>query len=326
MADSFIPLKAKIDGANNPTAIAEFAPGDPVVFPGTGVFFRADFTSARPNGRAHFQTTTANAATVISAMPSGSGDGSIVDLYSSSDTSNYRFLRVSVNSAAAAINCGNAGTTSAIPLNISSGGNTGFILDTNGDHCYGTNNANPILNKANGFRYFATGGWNHYAETGNNLGLGIGPGATHFVRFRYNGGTEVGSISTNGSTTAFNTTSDYRAKFDILALSVASAYSRVMALRPITHKWKANPELPATTGFLAHELQEHIPEAVTGQKDATVFIDTYNEDGEVIGQEEVPDYQGVDLSKCVPDIVAAFQYLAAKVEQLEAEIKTLKGV
>ena len=57
-------------------------------------------------------------------------------------------------------------------------------------------------------------------------------------------------------------------------------------------------------GVVAHELQEILPIAVTGEKDAL------NKDGEI-------KPQGVDYSKIVPILVKAIQELKAEIEELK---------
>ena len=105
------------------------------------------------------------------------------------------------------------------------------------------------------------------------------------IYFRKNT-TTVGSISVTGSSTAYNTSSDYRLKEDWVA--VANAATRVNALKPVNFAWKADGS--RVDGFLAHELAEVVPEAVTGEKDAVELVDIKDEDGNVTGQEERPVY------------------------------------
>ena len=75
---------------------------------------------------------------------------------------------------------------------------------------------------------------------------------------------KVGSISVSGSSTAYNTSSDYRLKTDAQPMTGAS--DRVLALNPVNFKWIADGT--RVDGFLAHEAQAVVPEAVTGTKDA----------------------------------------------------------
>ena len=120
------------------------------------------------------------------------------------------------------------------------------------------------------------------------------------INFRNSVGTSCGSISCLTSSTAFNTSSDYRLKEAVQPL--AGGLARVSALKPSIYKWKADGS--SGEGFLAHELAEVVPFAVTGEKDAV------NEDGSI-------KPQGVDLSKIVPVLVAAIQELAAEVNTLK---------
>jgi hypothetical protein len=117
--------------------------------------------------------------------------------------------------------------------------------------------------------------------------------------FRSNGVT-VGSISQDGTNTAYNLSSDYRLKEQVQPL--VGGLARVNSLKPSIYKWKTNGS--NGEGFLAHELAEVVSFAVTGQKDAM------NEDGTI-------NPQGVDLSKIVPILVAAIQELTAEVNALK---------
>jgi hypothetical protein len=118
----------------------------------------------------------------------------------------------------------------------------------------------------------------------------------------------VGSITHNGTSTSYNTSSDYRLKEDWVA--VADASTRVNALKPVNFAWKVDGS--RVDGFLAHELAEVVPEAVTGEKDA-------------VDAEGNPVYQGIDQSKLVPLLTAALQEALAKIESLTARVSALEG-
>ena len=111
----------------------------------------------------------------------------------------------------------------------------------------------------------------------------------------------VGDISVTTTGTTFNSTSDYRLKEAVQPL--VGGLARVSALKPSVYKWKANGS--AGEGFLAHELAEVVPAAVTGEKDAV------NADGSIKAQ-------SIDMSRVVPILVAAIQELTARVQTLEA--------
>ena len=126
----------------------------------------------------------------------------------------------------------------------------------------------------------------------------------------------VGSISTSGSSTAYNTSSDYRLKNTISPM--IGALAKVALLKPSTYKWivdGSNGE-----GFIAHELAEVFPNAVNGEKDA---VETYtDEDG---NESTRPVYQGVDTSFLVATLTAAIQEQQALITALTARITALEN-
>ncbi len=123
------------------------------------------------------------------------------------------------------------------------------------------------------------------------------------VGFQRSGGTDVGTISVTASSTAYNTSSDYRLKENQVAIS--DGITRIKTLKPYRFNFKADAST-TLDGFFAHEVSSIVPEAITGTKDE---VDENNE----------PVYQGIDQSKLVPLLVAAVQELTAKVEALEAK-------
>jgi cytoskeletal protein CcmA (bactofilin family) len=161
---------------------------------------------------------------------------------------------------------------------------------------------------------------------------------TQFTWFVYNGGA-IGDIAQSGTTgVSYNTSSDYRLKTDAQPMTGASA--RVQALNPVNFEWIADGT--RVDGFLAHEAQEVVPEAVTGTKDAmrdeqyevTAAVEaTYDEDSNeltaavpaVMGTRSVPDYQGIDQSKLVPLLTAALQEALTKIADMEIRLSTLEG-
>jgi len=118
-----------------------------------------------------------------------------------------------------------------------------------------------------------------------------------------NGNGVVGSITTNGSATAFNTSSDYRLKNTIAPMT--GALAKVALLKPVTYKWNADGS--DGEGFIAHELAEVVPHAVTGAKDAV------DSDGK-------PVHQGIDVSFLVATLTAAIQEQQAIIESLKARL------
>jgi hypothetical protein len=123
----------------------------------------------------------------------------------------------------------------------------------------------------------------------------------HFVFNNGNGA--VGSIFTSGTSTAYNTSSDYRLKEDLQPIN--NPLQRLDLLNPINFAWKTDGS--RVDGFIAHELAEVVPEAVTGEKDA-------------VDEEGNPVYQGIDQSKIVPLLVGAIKELKAEIETLKSQI------
>jgi hypothetical protein len=119
---------------------------------------------------------------------------------------------------------------------------------------------------------------------------------------------ERGSITTNGTGTAYNSNSDYRLKENIAPMT--GALAKVSLLKPCTYTWKVDGS--DGQGFIAHELQAVVPDAVSGEKDAV------NEDGSI-------KPQGVDTSFLVATLTAAIQELNAKVEAQAVRIAELEG-
>jgi len=116
-------------------------------------------------------------------------------------------------------------------------------------------------------------------------------------------GSQKGKITINTTSVAYNTNSDYRLKQNVVSLS--GAITRVKQLLPKRFNFIADPDT-TVDGFLAHEAQTVVPEAVTGTQDA-------------VDSEGNPDYQGIDQSKLVPLLTAALQEAIAKIETLETQ-------
>jgi len=139
------------------------------------------------------------------------------------------------------------------------------------------------------------------AGSGRGIGVSVNSTSSYGQMSFNNPNGEVGGIATSGTTTSFNTSSDYRLKENVAPMQ--NALATVAALKPCTYTWKADGS--AGQGFIAHELQEVVPDCVTGTKDA-------------VDAEGNPQYQGVDTSFLVATLVAAIQ-------ELKNEVDALKG-
>ena len=125
--------------------------------------------------------------------------------------------------------------------------------------------------------------------------------STSTLQTYYNPNGAVGSIKTNGSATSFNTSSDYRLKEDLQDFAGLDMVSKIPVY---DFKWKTDES--RSYGVMAHELQEVLPDAVSGDKDAE-------------------EMQGVDYSKIVPLLVKSIQELKADNDSLKARIETLEN-
>ena len=145
----------------------------------------------------------------------------------------------------------------------------------------------------------------------NNTGsgsrfFGQGTGTETQIEFGNRNGTR-GSIQTTSGGTSYNTTSDYRLKENIVPMT--GALAKVAQLNPVTYNWKIGG---SGQGFIAHELQAVVPDAVTGEKDA-------------VDENDEPKYQMVDTSFLVATLTAAIQEQQALIESLTERITALES-
>jgi hypothetical protein len=117
-----------------------------------------------------------------------------------------------------------------------------------------------------------------------------------------------GSISYNGTNVAYNTSSDYRLKENVVLLTGAA--DRLNQIPVHRFNFISSPD-KIVDGFIAHEVQSVVPEAIYGEKDAV------DADGN-------PVYQGIDQSKLVPLLTAALQEALAEIESLKARVAALE--
>lgn len=130
----------------------------------------------------------------------------------------------------------------------------------------------------------------------------------HEFIFFQNQGTNIGSIvgSNGGNMVSYNTSSDYRLKTDLKNFNGLDLINKV---KTYDYSWKRDSS--RMYGVMAHELQEVIPYAVSGQKDAV------DADGKIIPQ-------SVDYSKLTPILVKALQEQGLLIKQLQKKVQTLE--
>ena len=226
----------------------------------------------------------------------------------------------------------NAGADNIVMAENSSASIQMFMQATSSTGSVGTLTNHPVQFLSNnterlridsiGRMIFATGGSViQSAKISANYDSNSGPGiclqdvtpqnGNTFIRF-INAGTTAGQILSNGgNSTTYATSSDHRLKENVEDMT--GAIARVKTLSPKRFSWIVdNLDSPNIDGFLAHEAQAVVPEAVTG---------THNEvdaDGNAV-------MQGIDQAKLVPLLTAALKESIAKIETLEARVTALEN-
>jgi hypothetical protein len=193
-------------------------------------------------------------------------------------------------------------TGNGISATIDSSGN--LLVGATSAIVYGAFEKFTISNPSGNAAVLSAGG-NTYPTL--YIAHNYGSGTQTYLYFVYNG-TGTGSITSTGSTTNYGSLSDYRLKENIQPL--IGALSKVMQLNPVSYTWKASGE--SDDGFIAHELQEVCPSAVTGEKDAV------DENGN-------PKYQGIDTSFLVATLTAAIKEQQTLITNLTDRITALEA-
>ena len=195
-------------------------------------------------------------------------------------------------------------------------------LDSNGHLLVGTESTDPRNFSGGTYGVKINKSQSEFAQTTMYINRAVASDGDAVV-FRRNA-TTVGSISVTSSATAYNTSSDYRLKENVVELT--GALDRISQLKPSRFNFIADAET-TVDGFLAHEVQDIVPEAITGEKDATeeyeVTPEVLDDEGNVVeeavmGTRDV--YQGIDQSKLVPLLVASIQELKAEIDELKKKL------
>ena len=137
------------------------------------------------------------------------------------------------------------------------------------------------------------------------IGISIASGsAARVLRVDKVGVGTIGFINQSDSGLTYTTTSDRRLKDNIQ--TITDGTDKLMAMNPVTHGWKADPEADTVHGFIAQEMQEIVPEAVSGDP-------------------ESDEMMSMDYGRITPVLVAALQDAHKKIMELEERINELEG-
>jgi len=213
--------------------------------------------------------------------------------------------------------------TSDTKIEIITSSGTQFVQGSANNLLFGTNNTeriritsggNVLVGKSTdddnttGVRLAEFGALS--ASRVNNVALILNrTGTDGSIAYFRNDGIQVGDISISGTTTSYNTSSDYRLKENVVNL--IGALDRLDDLSPRRFNFIADSNT-TVDGFIAHEVQSVVPEAVSG---------THNEvddDGNAI-------YQGIDQAKLVPLLTAALQEAHTMIKDLKSRVETLEN-
>ena len=175
----------------------------------------------------------------------------------------------------------------------------------------GNGNARMYIDSA-GRTYFNQGTTNYSSHAGvvsstetpgqqSFTAINMGTSGTRYFHYFLLSSNNVGSITSTGSSTSYNTSSDHRLKENVNY--TWDATTRLKQLKPARFNFISDADT-TVDGFLAHEAQAVVPEAVTG---------THNE----VDADGNPVYQGIDQSKLVPLLVKTIQELEARITALE---------
>jgi hypothetical protein len=297
--------------------------------------------------------STGSNGVIIPTTNTGANRDAATDLGYSSGGTNIRFRDLYLSNSVVVTTATNG--TSLLDLGDTADSDIGRIAyDNSVDAMYfQTNNSermridssgNLLVGDTSVIRASSQNGVSVEPEGRIYMSRGTGTGGFSHLQF-YNGNGAVGSVVTSGSSTSYNTSSDYRLKENVVPLTGAT--ERVKQLNPSRFNFIVDADT-TVDGFLAHEVADVVPEAITGTKDAmrdeeyevtpAVYEDVVipavlDEEGNeveaerteqqlvteaVMGTRSVPDYQGIDQSKLVPLLVATIQELEARIAALES--------
>jgi uncharacterized protein YaiE (UPF0345 family) len=210
-------------------------------------------------------------------------------------------------------------------MRIDSGGNVYFNQFSTSSPGLSNTTQGAVISDTGRLFSSVNGAWSLFNRNVDNGGV------IQFAR----SGTVVGSIEVTLSSTSYNTSSDYRLKENVEYDFDAS--TRLKQLKPARFNFITDADT-TVDGFLAHEVQDIIPEAISGTKDAVENIGTITDQDNNVIEENVtepselpegqtwtqtgtqPVYQGIDQAKLVPLLVKSLQEALTEIDSLKARL------
>ena len=177
--------------------------------------------------------------------------------------------------------------------------------------------SNPVPNNASPQLGILAGGSTdainikHTVNGNNSFNIWQTGTTSHNAIAFYKGDTQTnrGLITVTTSGTTYNSVSDYRLKENVTPIE--NGIDRLMQLKPSKFNWIETGH--ESEGFIAHELQEIFPDAVTGEKDAV-----YSSTGNI-------KPQSVDYGRITPLLVKALQEQQVQIQTLTARLQELEN-
>ena len=187
-------------------------------------------------------------------------------------------------------------------IHLAINGTSKMVVDSSGNVIQGNNGTHSWT--ANNNTLFAAGGIG--VTSNSDWCLQLAGSSTERIRFftSAGGSATVGNISVDTAGTQYNTTSDVRLKENIK--TITDGTDKLMAMNPVTHGWKADPEADTVHGFIAQEMMNIVPEAVSGDP-------------------EGEEMMSMDYGRITPVIVAALQDALKEIKELKTRINELEN-
>jgi len=281
----------------------------------------------RSDNATQFGTFSNNGgATFIGAADTtGSDNNAILFVNSTNGTTYTERVRIASDGALVVNNSGGnaqiylGGTSGTSRMYLARSGSDTLLFNVSDGHMrFGTNNTERMRIESNGDICIGTTGALRGSERISISGGNADTIFTYthaacivarkasftngfFFLFEANNGTAIGSVTSNGSSTTYNTSSDYRLKENIKPMK--NGLDRLNKLNPVSFDWKEtgiNSE-----GFLAHEVDEVFSDCVYGEKDGD-------------------EIQSMDYGRITPLLVKAIQEQQTIIEDLKSRIATLE--